>query len=384
MRALQTLAGLAAGAVAAAVVLVGAPPGASAVTAAPQYRADQIAQIEAADVRLEAGLAHTVTHPGAAFIKARFDGVVLGADDAITVASPDGGESYRYGPADVDDGGLRALSIEGETAEVLLHDDPGDGVAASARLASYSRGLNDAELASRAGGPESVCGRDDSLNAVCYRETDPVAWGASRSVARIIVGDDSYCTAWIAGDANRLMTNNHCLDTDAEARATEVQFGYECIVCAGGPVRMPIKVSGETVLATNRTLDFTLFTVADHARIAHLPHLELDPRRVAEGEKVFLAGHPGGRPLRITAASDAEPNGTGRHCQILDSAADGRGWNTDLAYLCDSQGGSSGSPVLSRTTGTVVGLHHFGGCPNSAVRMDLIHPLIAPYLEYDF
>jgi hypothetical protein len=28
--------------------------------------------------------------------------------------------------------------------------------------------------------------------------------------------------------------------------------------------------------------------------------------------------------------------------------------------------------VLSRVTNRVVGLHHFGGCPNSGVRADLI------------
>lgn len=384
MRTHETVTGLAAGALAAAAVLVWAPGVSAGPVTGPQYRADQIAQVEDVDVPLEAGSARTVAHDGAAFIKARFDGVALGSGDVITVASPDGGESHRYGAADVEDGGLRALSIEGDTAEVLLQDDPGDGVAASARLASYSRGLSDAELDSRPSGreagPESICGRDDSENAVCYKETDPVAWGASRSVARLIVDDEYYCTAWIAADANRLMTNNHCLSTDAKARATEVQFKYECVVCEGGETRRPVKVTGDQVLATDYSLDFTLFTVDDYARIGHLPHLEIDTSGAAVGEKVFVPGHPGGKPLRISAASSSEPNGTGRQCQVLDAAADGRGWNTDLTYLCDTEGGSSGSPVLSRVTGAVVGLHHLGGCPNSAARMDLIYPRIARYL----
>jgi hypothetical protein len=45
---------------------------------------------------------------------------------------------------------------------------------------------------------------------------------------------------------------------------------------------------------------------------------------------------------------------------------------TDVSYYCDTAGGSSGSPVLSRKTGKVVALHHFGGCPNSGVRADLL------------
>jgi hypothetical protein len=39
--------------------------------------------------------------------------------------------------------------------------------------------------------------------------------------------------------------------------------------------------------------------------------------------------------------------------------------------------------VISRKTGAVVGLHHLGGCPNRAVRMDRIYPLIAMHLERD-
>ncbi|SDL45469.1 V8-like Glu-specific endopeptidase [Glycomyces sambucus] len=370
---------------AAGAFAVGALTAPAAAAEEPRYRADQIAELEAADVRLEAGETRSVAHGEAAFIKARFDGVVLGERDRIAVASPDGTESYEYGPADVEDGVLRALSIEGDTAEVELRD-AADGVAAAARLAAYARGLNEEELASRpsgsAAGPESVCGRDDSADAACYRETDPVAWDASRSVARLIIKDEYYCTAWIADDSNRIMTNNHCLDTQKEARATEVQFGYECAECGGGEVETPLKVRGEEVLATDYTYDFTLFTVDDYDAIAHLPHLVVDPRHAENGEKVFIAGHPGGKPMRI--ASEDGRAVAGGQCRIEDNRAYGRGYASDLSYYCDTEGGSSGSPVVSRTTGAVVGLHHLGGCPNSAARMDLIYPMIAPYLQWDF
>ena len=33
----------------------------------------------------------------------------------------------------------------------------------------------------------------------------------------------------------------------------------------------------------------------------------------------------------------------------------------DLAYSCDTKGGTSGSPVLSVKTNKVIGLHHCGG-----------------------
>jgi lysyl endopeptidase len=381
----RILAAAAAGAFAAAMLAWWPPTAAQTAEATePRYRADQIAQIEHAGVDLEAGDAHTVAHRGAAFIKARFDRVRLGERDAITVAGPGG--TRTYGADDVDGAGLRALSVEGGTAEVALHDDPSDGTAATARLAAYSRGLNEAELASRPpeweAGPESICGGDDLRDAACYREADPAVHQASRAVARLIIDDESYCTGWIAGN-NRLLTNNHCFSSDAEAATVEVQFGYECLTCGGGVIAEPLKVAGADVLTTNFTYDYTLFTVDDWAAIAHLPRLPISAEPVQSGDKIYIPGHPGGEPMRIAAASDSEPIGTGDQCQVRDPQADGHSLRTDLSYLCDSEGGSSGSPVIDRATGEVVGLHHFGGCPNQGVRMDLVYPLIAPYLVYE-
>jgi lysyl endopeptidase len=64
------------------------------------------------------------------------------------------------------------------------------------------------------------------------------------------------------------------------------------------------------------------------------------------------------------------------NCAVEDNAYEGYAADTDLSYLCDTAGGSSGSPVLSRDTDKVIALHHFGGCPNSAVRMDRIYEQI--------
>lgn len=364
-----------------AAALGWAPPPAAAAVETPTYRADQIAQRETADIDLAPGRAETITHAEAVFIKIRFDDVVLGKRDTLTVASPDGDESHVYDAADVMDGGLWSLSIEGDSAAVTLRD-AADGTTAAARVAGYSRGLTASELATRPSQipTESICGQDDTRNAVCYRDSDPVAFGASRSVARIIVEGEIFCTAWIAGEG-QLLTNNHCLDKSAEARDTEVQFGYECVWCAGGRTHTPLKVSGAKVLATDFTLDFTLFTVAEPDRIAHLPALPLSAKPVRRYERIFIPEHPGGLPLRIASESTSEPGGLTSRCLVGDERRHGRCPRTDFAYMCDTEGGSSGSPVISRRSGRVVGIHHFGGCPNQAVRMDKVYPLIAPYLD---
>nr|BFF27227.1 hypothetical protein GCM10025732_51920 [Glycomyces mayteni] len=369
----------AAGTVAAAAVLAAAP-----AQAAPQYRADQIARVSPVAVAVQAGVRQQIAHDDAAFIKVHFEDVVLGERDTITVERPDGGESRRYGPADVRDGGLWALSVEGDAAEVVLDDRP-DGTTAAARVAEYSRGLTDAELDTRPvadePSPESVCGRDDSRSAPCYKDSEPLMYDAAQSVARLIIGGEAYCTGWKAG-YNRFLTNNHCFSTDAQARGTEVQFGFECVACGDRETHDPIKVSGASVLATDYTLDFTLFTVDDPEALADLPALPIATGGAQANEKVFIPGHPAGKPRRIAADSSSEPQGS--RCQVLDPSVHGRGWNTDLDYLCDTEGGSSGSPVIDRSTGKVIGLHHLGGCPNQAVRMDRVYPYIRAHLDDDY
>jgi lysyl endopeptidase len=51
--------------------------------------------------------------------------------------------------------------------------------------------------------------------------------------------------------------------------------------------------------------------------------------------------------------------------------------SSQVQYNCDTEGGSSGSVVLAPPTSTTptaraIGLHHLGGCPNSAAQMQLI------------
>jgi hypothetical protein len=129
-------------------------------------------------------------------------------------------------------------------------------------------------------------------------------------------------------------------------------------------------VWGEQVLGTDETLDYTLFTIEDFDQVKKFGYLEFDLRRPARGEELYIPQHPGGDPTMIAMDSDEDANGT---CAIDDPAYTGYAKASDVSYLCDTEGGSSGSPVLSKRTDKVLALHHFGGCPNSGVRIDLIH-----------
>ena len=130
------------------------------------------------------------------------------------------------------------------------------------------------------------------------------------------------------------------------------------------------------MLATNHVYDFTLFTVENFAAVKKFGYLTLDTARPVRGQELFVPQHPAGEPARIAGArGDAAGN-----CAVAENAYDGYATDSDVSYYCDTAGGSSGSPVLSRKTGKVVALHHFGGCPNSGVRADLLATKLARYL----
>ncbi|HWH00587.1 MAG TPA: serine protease [Pilimelia sp.] len=337
-------------------------------------------------------------YPGASYVKVHLSRALLLPGDEVTVADPAGTEVHRYradalgAVAELARGGRWAMSVPGDTAVVRLRrtldplglrralDRSGADLARhGVTVDRVAHGLTPGERAARRAGPggpgreESICGADNKADAVCYRTSDPVAYRHSKAVVRLLIDGTELCTGWRVGPDNRLLTNNHCFARSEEAYNTEVWFNYQCARCRGFEVFRPTKVWGDRVLYTDRTLDLTVFTVENFAEIRGFGHLELDPVRPVRGDQVYIPQHPAGEPTVIAMASDVDRAG---NCAVVDPAYDGYGVDTDVSYYCDTEGGSSGSPVLSRRTGRVVALHHFGGCPNSGVRADLIHQRI--------
>jgi hypothetical protein len=232
-------------------------------------------------------------------------------------------------------------------------------------------------LARSEGREESVCGLDEKRDAVCYRSTDPVAYSRSKAVARLLIGGVELCSAWRVGTNNRMLTNHHCIADQKTASTAEVWFNYQCSVCGGHDVEAVTKVPVDQLVATGDRLDYTLFSVKNFNAIKRFGYLQPDIRAPRAGEELYIPQHPGGNPTKI--AID-EPESREGNCKVDDPSYHGYGDGTDLSYYCDTEGGSSGSPVLSRDTNRVIGLHHFGGCPNSAVRIDLIYEELAAAL----
>lgn len=379
-----------------AVAADSTPPNAAKRPVVPK-----IADQRAADLRLDAGTADSkrtlaIRTPDAAFIKVHFDRFSLPEGVTLEVSSPDGREVYRYrqgalGPHTVDaalgqDGrtSFSAMSISGPVALLRLVGQArgpwraGDGVVVSKYLEGYPEDmlqeLQDDGLLSPVG-PESICGSNDKLAAACYAPSDPTAYDRSRPVARLLLSGGSLCTAWRVGPDNRMFTNNHCTSTAAGVAASEAWFNYQLATCGGSSAPVT-KVAGDTLLRTDTTLDYTLFTVKNFDTIASFGYLGLDVRQPTLGEEIFIAGHPGGRQKELSVVSDQDGGG---RCKVNDPDADGNAPNSDAGYYCDTEGGSSGSPVLARASNRAIALHHFGGCLNSGAKVSLIWPQVSSH-----
>ncbi|BEL11055.1 hypothetical protein Q0Z83_092460 [Actinoplanes sichuanensis] len=346
------------------------------------HRVDELLGYQAGPARQE------LSYPGASYVKVHFEKIAVPVGDYVTVSNPSGTESYRY-EADTD--GRWAMSITGDTAVVEVHRrteslssavlaDLGVDIDRVARGDKRESGGSGAGAAvpgpAGPGREESVCGTDTSTDAVCYESSDPVAYTKSKAIARLLINGTELCTAWRVGAKNRMITNNHCLTSSDEAYDTEVWFNYQCAKCGGYDVFKPTKVWGDKVLATDKTYDYTLFSVDGFASIEKFGFLVLDTARPKRGQELYVPQHPAGEPARI-AGSQGEAAG---NCAVDNPDYTGYTAHSDVSYFCDTAGGSSGSPVISRATNKVVALHHFGGCPNSGVRGDLLAGRLRAYL----
>ena len=348
----------------------------------------------------ESSRSQTIQSPGAAFIKVHFQRLNLLPGDYVTISDPGGVEHYSYpNQSDFTTGseseGFWAISITGDTAVIRLHTTtpnlhpPSRPESYGIHIDQYARGYsaNEVAMLNETAVPTSTCGSPERYDAICYATTHPTEYAKSNAVARLLLTNSSgsyVCTAWRAGSQNRMITNEHCISSQADVEATELWFDYQRLTCGGATNPTITKVTGDTFLTADFTHDVAVFTVNDFAAVEQFGYLEFEFRPPIWGEEIYVPQHGLGNPREFGIESDMNSGGV---CRIDDAVRDGRGAATDTGYFCDTIGGSSGSPVLARSSHKVLALHHFGTgatfCDsttmNGGARMDQIWPLISPY-----
>jgi hypothetical protein len=194
-------------------------------------------------------------------------------------------------------------------------------------------------------------------------EAPPSIRRTGRSVARLIIQRDEDfepqpCTGFLVGH-DLLMTNRHCIKSGGEAGRTVVQFDFD-----RDGIQPAVQVGVKELLLTSCDLDFVLlrldrgFSCLNTACNSPYERPALALARndtLAVGQRLVAIQHPNGEAKKVSKDG----------CTVDQLLMVGSSSTlTDFAHKCDTDWGSSGTPLQllgqGDVVGTVVGLHHLG------------------------
>lgn len=296
------------------------------------------------------------------YIKLYFKNFNLAPGDYVEITATNIGESIIYGgQGKIIDANLNTISdfwtqvLMDERIVVRLHaQNPSNYYGFDiARVAyGYPQAQIDALLSEKA-----ICGGDEKEPIICYNGT--TMYDKGRAVCRLLINGSGLCTGWLLGCEGNLMTNNHCIGSAADAANTDFMFNYQYTNCNGsGNSSSNVVASTSTFIKTNSTLDYTLLKLPVNPTSTY-GYLSLSSVAPVVNDRIYIVGHPGGRRKEITVKTDQGGDANGNALVNL--------VNTNgIRYYADTEGGSSGSPVLDYNSNLVVAIHNTGGCMNGS------------------
>ncbi|MGB3975522.1 MAG: trypsin-like peptidase domain-containing protein [bacterium] len=317
--------------------------------------------------------------PGASYLVFEFSKFDLAPGDWLEVRHPWGEQVHVYeGLGFKNKGGdFITKAVLGSEAVIELYSTNTAHDHYGYRIDRVSRGFNEEELSRLYPGDRAICGADDKRDAKCYENSYPEVYEKSKAVARLLMDGSELCTAWLVSCDNHVLTNSHCsisgdFDSQAKLDRMEFQFIYQRPQCGSGTATVEYSFMGGTFLENEHYIDYTLIQApAGEDPAGTYGWLNIDDRLADIDEQMFIVGHPGGRPKEISLESTHSQDQSGL-CEVYslnEPACISGATVQEIGYYCDTEGGSSGSPVLSLNTLKAIALHHCANCPNRGVRI---------------
>lgn len=175
--------------------------------------------------------------------------------------------------------------------------------------------------------------------------------GVARSVAKLSFPTGkklATCTGFMV-TADLLLTNHHCVSTIDTCFGTVAIFGYQRNTA--GLVQATKQYDCIAVIATSKERDYSLLQI-DGSPGAEWGVLRFArSSALADRQALYMVQHPSGEPKRVALddCNASTPKAAGAVVSLM----------SDFGHKCDTESGSSGSPVLDLSH-HVVGLHHLG------------------------
>jgi lysyl endopeptidase len=318
--------------------------------------------------------------PNAGYIAIHFSEFNLAKGDYVEISSPDGRFYYRFSEKGKK---VKHKNRTEELSEFWATHIPEDKVIV--RLVSknkrsghgfvidkYARGYESGYIRAVLAGLEeeamfeAICSSDDKEWAPCYDGT--TMYDKARAVCRLLIGGTSACTGWLLGSEGHIMTNNHCISTQSSASNTDYEFMAEGATCSTscaswGACPGTVEASSGTLIQTDSALDYTLILLPTNITGTY-GYMQFRDTLPTVGERIYIPQHPSAYGKQIAVLSDTD----GPYAKIYSlNETPCSGGPGDIGYYADTEGGSSGSPVLAYDDNLVVALHHCANCPNRGV-----------------
>ncbi|KAF0713813.1 Aste57867_4199 [Aphanomyces stellatus] len=297
----------------------------------------------------------------ATYIAPHFAWINIPAGARLTIESPDGTQKIEY--TNLNQTNFYTKSIQGDTA-LLTYTPPTNGTSGQDAffVDKFAHGFPDASPDDVAATP---CGTGNLRTAVCLKDSEPIKYQKAQAIARLFIDGSDLCTGWLFGSEGHLVTNHHCIMDKSRAGNTQFEFGAECPKCNENTTSTSrftcpgeIVATSSTIIYTSAENDFTLvkMNLEPGVSLAKYGYLQARASGPVLNEPIYITQHPSGRPTRIATALQDGSVGTIEDLSVRSCVMD------EVAYSLATEGGSSGSPVLSATENVVVALHNCGGC----------------------